>query len=548
MGVVGPKGWQGIRQGSWSVRLRVLVLALVVAASVVWNADPAAGGGDGWLVPVDAEVVDPFRPPANRYAAGNRGIEFATATGDPVRAVEAGRVVFAGAVGHSLFVTIDHGNGLRSTSAYLDAILVVRGQQVRRGDLIARASPGFHLTARLGEAYVDPALLFAGAEVMLALVEGPTTPAAPRGVAAETARDWGGVGFRGLIRLVGNTLDLSELVALGGEAGRRWREQDCASGAGGDGAAGGGAVDQGAADVVRPPGDGRLLIQVGGLGSSSDDSSIGDLDALALGYDPNDVVGFSYAGGCTPSPFGVDGVTGDDALGARLGTQPYQPEHTYADVDRAAGYLADLIEAAAVERPGRPIDVAAHSLGGVVARRALEILVGRPGAELPSTVVTIGSPHQGVELADAALAAAPGSLAAKALDRLAPTSAVWDAISVAQVATAGPLALGEPAPPPDGVRVVSIGGATDLIVPLSSTWWDGATNIVVPAGFDDAPELHGELPGLAIVEDEFGRAITGRRPACQSLAAHLAGITRSGIIQEAEDLVALGIGILSLVD
>ncbi|MEZ5225991.1 MAG: hypothetical protein R2710_04780 [Acidimicrobiales bacterium] len=292
---------------------------------------------------------------------------------------------------------------------------------------------------------------------------------------------------------------------------------------------------------------GRVVIQVGGLGSSSDDASIGQLDLVGLGYDPGDIVGFSYAGGCTPSPFGLDPI-GGSSLAVALGSQPYGPSDTYADVDLAAGRLADLIEAVAVARPGQPIDIAAHSLGGVVARRALELLVERPGAVLPSTVVTIGSPHQGVNLADAALAVEPGSVTSAALDAIGPVSDVWDAISVAQVASTGPLALEPPSPPPEGVRVVSIGGSTDLVVPLSATWWDGATNVIVPADVADAPGLHSELPGLSIVGDEFGRVIAGRLPGCRSLAEHLIAVAQTGVIQEAEDLVATGLGIIALVD
>ncbi len=537
MGVLRVDGW----------RRAVGVVALFVAASsCVAVGVVGAAEGDGWAVPVDAVVVDGFRPPANRYAAGNRGIEYATSSGDPVRAVDAGRVVFAGTVGRSNHVTIDHGNGLRSTAAFVEAVLVVRGQPVERGDLIARAGPGFHLTARLGDVYVDPALLFAGAEVVLALVGDPSGTAA--GVAAEATRNWGGVGPLGVLGMAIDAVSFHHVVALGSEAGERWKTQDCESSPAG---ATNSAADSGGETVPTGEqwsGAGRTLIQVGGLGSSSSEASIGDLDVLALGYDPNEVIGFSYAGGCTPVPFGLGSTGAEGSLTAELGSQPYQPAHTYADIDRSAVYLADLIEVAAALRPGQPIDIAAHSLGGVVTRRALEILDSRPGATLPATVVTIGSPHQGVNLADAAVAAAPGSLAASALDRLGPTEEVWDAISVAQVATTGPLALAEPDPPPAGVRVVSIGGATDPIVPLSSTWWEGAVNVVVPAGFGDAPGFHGDLPGLALVEVEFARAVAGRRPVCQSLAALLLGVGRSGVIQQAEDLVALGVGVLSLIE
>ena len=534
------------------VALLLSIVAIPIPAGAIAGESGDSEGGDSWLIPVDADIVDPFRPPATRYSAGNRGIEFATEIGSPVRAVDAGRVVFAGVVGNARHVTIDHGNGLRSTSAYLESILVVRGQYVERGERIATTGPGFHLTARLGDTYVDPALLFAGAEVILALIEGDGLLVAARPL---TTRDWGGMSLATFIDRLDDVGSLYEVVVRASEAGTRWKEQECdpsgdapsRDGPAGDGPVGGRSPDVGAADH---PGAGRTLIQVGGLGSSSDDASIGDLDVLGMGYDLNDILGFSYAGGCTPQPFGIEGAgavsSGVSGLSAELAGSPYQALDTYADIEIAALRLADLVEAAALARPGQPIDVVAHSLGGVVARRALEILLERPGGVMPATVITIGSPHQGVNLADAAIAARPGSAAADALEQLGRAADVWDAVSVSQVATSGSAAIEPPTGVPEGVRVVSIGGATDVIVPLSSTWWEGATNVTVAADFGDAADLHGDLPGLAFVGDQVERAISGRPAGCSSLASHMVGVAQSTVIQQVEDLVALGVGILSV--
>ncbi len=132
------------------------------------------------MSPVDAPVVDGFRPPAERWGRGNRGLEYGLSDEVEVSAVDAGVVRFAGPVAGQLFVTIDHGDGLLSTAAYVSSISVVRGQRVRAGQVIARAGPGFHLTARLDGVYVDPTHFLDGVEVAVRLVDGPPLPSRVR--------------------------------------------------------------------------------------------------------------------------------------------------------------------------------------------------------------------------------------------------------------------------------------------------------------------------------------------------------------------------------
>lgn len=118
--------------------------------------------GPLWTEPVAAPVIDRFRPPTVPFGPGNRGLEYGTAVGDPVWAVDDGVVDFAGPVGTRRFVVMTHPSGLRSTSAYLAEVLVEEGQAVRRGDQLGLADVGFHLTARVGPDYRDPAPLLAG--------------------------------------------------------------------------------------------------------------------------------------------------------------------------------------------------------------------------------------------------------------------------------------------------------------------------------------------------------------------------------------------------
>ena len=111
--------------------------------------------------PVDAPVVDRFRPPSSPYGPGNRGWEYATAPGQVVRASADGAVSFAGPVGGSTAVTIAHADGLRTSYSYLEVASVEAGAQVQRGDPIGRAGVRLHFGVRRGDVYLDPASLFA---------------------------------------------------------------------------------------------------------------------------------------------------------------------------------------------------------------------------------------------------------------------------------------------------------------------------------------------------------------------------------------------------
>ena len=63
------------------MRLAALALGVVALLVVgVVRAAPAAAGG-GYQPPVAAAISDPFRPPAQAYGPGNRGLDYATAQG-----------------------------------------------------------------------------------------------------------------------------------------------------------------------------------------------------------------------------------------------------------------------------------------------------------------------------------------------------------------------------------------------------------------------------------------------------------------------------------
>jgi len=146
-----------------SRRAVLLALGTALLVTLLHPAAARAVGGAGpptYTEPVDAPVIDPFRPPSSPYGPGNRGIEYATEAGTVVRAAGAGQVTFSGAVAGGLHVTVRHPDGIRTSYSFLAEILVVRGAAVRRGQGVGIAGSRLHVGARRGETYIDPASLW----------------------------------------------------------------------------------------------------------------------------------------------------------------------------------------------------------------------------------------------------------------------------------------------------------------------------------------------------------------------------------------------------
>ena len=95
---------------------------------------------------------------------GHTGIDINGNTGDSIRAAAAGTVTSSGRQGnYGLLVTVDHGNGLKTRYAHCSSILVKVGQEVSRGQVIARVgstgrSTGSHLHFEVisGGSYQNP--------------------------------------------------------------------------------------------------------------------------------------------------------------------------------------------------------------------------------------------------------------------------------------------------------------------------------------------------------------------------------------------------------
>ncbi len=125
-------------------------------------------------------MIDAFRPPAHVGAPGNRGLEYATRPGTAVRAAADGVVTFAGKVGRGRHVTVAHADGVRTSYSLLRTVAVRAGQQVATGHILGVAGASLHFGARIGEAYVDPAVLL-GAGGRVRLVPAARFDASPPG-------------------------------------------------------------------------------------------------------------------------------------------------------------------------------------------------------------------------------------------------------------------------------------------------------------------------------------------------------------------------------
>jgi hypothetical protein len=163
------------------MRLVAATAAGIAVAGPLATATPVAAATDvDYIPPVDAPVVDAFRPPETPYGPGNRGLKYATRAGDPVRASADGSVTFAGQVGGTLHVTIRHADGIRTSYSFLDRVAVVLGQQLRQGDLVGTAGEVLHFGARRGDAYIDPASLLGGRPGAVELIPFEVAPGATR--------------------------------------------------------------------------------------------------------------------------------------------------------------------------------------------------------------------------------------------------------------------------------------------------------------------------------------------------------------------------------
>jgi hypothetical protein len=179
---------------------RTIAVGALVGMLIGAVGGPASGAGT-WTWPLRGPIVRPFDPPASPYGAGHRGIDVAIPPGTVVLAPAPGIVSFAGRVAGQLFVSIDHGAGLVSTSSYLSAALVTKDERVVAGQPIGLSGAGhpgsstahLHFGVRLGGVYVDP-LAYLGPISLVGILW--LAPIAPSGPATPIATGTAGVDGR----------------------------------------------------------------------------------------------------------------------------------------------------------------------------------------------------------------------------------------------------------------------------------------------------------------------------------------------------------------
>jgi hypothetical protein len=534
------------------VRRALLVLCCVAMAAAL--APPASAGPPTYRPPVDAPVRDPFRAPATRYGPGNRGLEYATPPGMAVRVVADGVVTFAGSVGGTRHVTVLHADGVRTTYSFLARVEVVVGQRLRQGTRVGTTAGSLHLGARRGDAYFDPASLFSAAvpEVRLVPFDDPPGrgPGSERSAISQLV---GGVGgllqhaggamgdwlrgterqlqqtighYASRVTMPGAMLDASLTMRTAWHRARRAASRPCTR-------------DHRA---VAAPAERRVALLVAGLGSHSARSTIDQVQTSRLGYAPADVLRFSYAGGRVPDP--------TDRF-ATIPATTYDAPATQLDLRATATRLADLVEAVAADAPGVPIDLLAHSQGGVVVRLALIELEVRHGAAWLSRlglVATLGSPHGGADLATAIHALSSTRSGAVALDAFSTGTDQeldHDGPSVAQLSETSDVVRELAAHPvPATVPAVSIAARGDVIVPVPRTEAPGMTQVVVPLVGRDA---HSDLPASPEATRALQLALAGLPPGCQSLGDALADQAAGHGISLLEDLAGAA-GLLAALD
>lgn len=112
--------------------------------------------------PVDAPVIDPYRPPACTWCAGNRGVTYGTEPHSIVRSVLAGTVTFVGRVVHDRYVVVGTDDGRRLTYGGLETHTVEVGDRVAGGQQLGTSTDVVHFGVRRGATYEDPATVLTG--------------------------------------------------------------------------------------------------------------------------------------------------------------------------------------------------------------------------------------------------------------------------------------------------------------------------------------------------------------------------------------------------
>ncbi len=124
---------------------------------------PPPRAGSGFLWPVKGKVASRFGP--REGGLHNDGINILAKAGTPVKAAEAGVVVYASNAleGYGNLLLVKHSGGWVTAYAHNERLLVRQGQKVTRGQVVARvgstggvAASQLHFEIRKGRRALDP--------------------------------------------------------------------------------------------------------------------------------------------------------------------------------------------------------------------------------------------------------------------------------------------------------------------------------------------------------------------------------------------------------
>ena len=147
-----------------------LVTPAAETPSIDTTAKATAEATPGFRWPVRGRIIAGFGPKPNGQQ--NDGIDVSVPENTPIKAAEDGVVAYAGneLKGYGNLVLVRHPNGYVTAYAHAKELLVKRGDQIKRGEVIAKSgqsgnadAPQLHFEVRKGSAPVDPMLFLNGA-------------------------------------------------------------------------------------------------------------------------------------------------------------------------------------------------------------------------------------------------------------------------------------------------------------------------------------------------------------------------------------------------
>lgn len=563
--------------------LRALAIAVILTACMAAGLPlPAASETPGaHMPPVDGTIVEGFRRPQQPYGPGNRGIDYDTTPGDEVSASASGVVTFAGKIGPAWHLVVLHDDGLRTSYSFLTSVNRRRGDQVNQGDVVGVAGEQFHFGVRAGDTYIDPNRLFSGDSPMAEISLIPIEQLGSQNEHQER---------RGLLRQLGSTVfgGFSKATQLSAEtlAWLQRTSQDATSAAmtltawvaqvGWDYAYGElmntamqlqvawfyvkqfslpGTVfylleQQRRAQrfmesqenctplkkpVPPPPKQRRIMVMVNGLNSKGGQGALRLLRPESLGYGSDEVVEFSYRGD----------QQSDMESGSLVTPGEYVGSDTEGDLKESADKLRQLLTEIRAANPGVPVDIVAHSQGGLVSRLALGNEHVRFDSRLPAVenLVMLATPNHGVDVATANSlfgTTGIGSLAQEG-GGLVPGLPDPSSDAMAQLSEASPLMRElNNTTVPHGTRVTSIAAEGDLLVGALNSSLSGATNVLVPSY---GPNAHSDMVATNETRREVGLALAGLGPTCRNV---MAGVLLGGAISWSTDALGAGVNYLAL--